>query len=190
MSTVIRSLGSAVNCSQVQDFGTSTSPRTPKLHESIDWWGVGPADSTGKSCVTYWPGGTRPASDASPRRPRNRRCHAARSASADLTASRMTPATLSGSETIGKCDAPSNVTAEPPQLTPGRASASKAGTAFQRARRRKSTTRSVVACGCSSVIQCPQSGMIACSTLSATHRITSPIPGPNVASPPKAKTGI
>jgi hypothetical protein len=26
---------------------------------------------------------------------------------------------------------------------------------FQRARRRKSTTRSVVACGCSSVIQCP-----------------------------------
>ncbi len=80
--------------------------------------------------------------------------------------------------------------ATPPQLTPDRASASKAGTAFQRARRRKSTTRSVVACGCSSVIQCPQSGMIASSTLSATHRITAPIIGPNVASPPKAKTGI
>jgi hypothetical protein len=62
--------------------------------------------------------------------------------------------------------------------------------AFQCARRRKSTTRSVAACGCSSVIQCPQSGMIASSTSSATHRNTAPISGPNVASPPKAKTGI
>jgi hypothetical protein len=51
------------------------------------------------------------------------------------------------------------------------------GGADQRARRRKSTTRSVVACGCSSVIQCPQSGMITSSTLSATHRITAPITG-------------
>src|SRR3981189_3436512 len=32
--------------------------------------------------------------------------------------------------------------------------------------------------------------MITSSTLSATHRITVPIIGPNVASPPKAKTGI
>src|SRR5207244_1332580 len=73
MSTVIRSLGSSVNCSQVQDLGWSTSPRISKLHESIGWWGVGSADSTGKSYVTYWPGGTRPASDASLRRPRNPR---------------------------------------------------------------------------------------------------------------------
>jgi hypothetical protein len=48
----------------------------------------------------------------------------------------------------------------------------------------------VVAAGCSSVIQCPQSGMITTSTLSATHRITAAIIRPNVASPPKAKTGI
>jgi len=67
---------------------------------------------------------------------------------------------------------------------------SKAGAARQRARRRKSTTSFVVACGCSSVIQCPQSGMITSSTLAATHRVTAPIIGPNVASPPKAKTGI
>src|SRR5258706_10344485 len=73
MSTVIRSLGSAVNCSQVHDLGVSISPLISKLHRSIGWWGVGPADSTGKSCVRYWPGGTRPAADASPRRPRNPR---------------------------------------------------------------------------------------------------------------------
>src|SRR5580704_1233117 len=66
----------------------------------------------------------------------------------------------------------------------------RSGAARQRDRRRKSTTSFVVACGCSSVIQCPQSGMITSSTLAATHRITAPIIGPNVASPPKAKTGI
>src|SRR6266850_6867773 len=71
ISTVIRSLGSAVNCSQVQDLGSSTSPRISKLHQSIGWWGVGPAESTGKSGVTYWPGGTRHASAASRLRPRN-----------------------------------------------------------------------------------------------------------------------
>src|SRR6266850_4999564 len=73
MSTVIRSLGRAVNCSHVHDFGSSTSPRISKLHRSIGWWGVGPSDSTGKSCVTYWPGGTRAASAPSLRRPRNPR---------------------------------------------------------------------------------------------------------------------
>ena len=45
-------------------------------------------------------------------------------------------------------------------------------------------TSFVVACGCSSVIQCPQSGMITSSTLAATHRVTAPIIGPNVASKP------
>src|SRR5467141_3412046 len=73
MSTVIRSLGSAVNCSQVQDLGASTSPRMSKLHDASGWRGGGPADSTGKSGVTYWPGGTRPESDSSLRRPRNPR---------------------------------------------------------------------------------------------------------------------
>src|SRR5713226_361754 len=70
MSTVMRSLGSAVNCCHVHDFGSSTSPRISKLHDSIGLCGVGPADSTGKSRVTYWPGGTRPActSDDSLRR--------------------------------------------------------------------------------------------------------------------------
>jgi hypothetical protein len=41
MSTVIRSLGSALNCSHVQDLGSSTSPRISKLHASIGRWGVG-----------------------------------------------------------------------------------------------------------------------------------------------------
>jgi hypothetical protein len=53
MSTVIRSLGSAVNCSQVHDLGSATAPRISKLHESRGVCGVGPADSTGKSGVTY-----------------------------------------------------------------------------------------------------------------------------------------
>src|SRR5207237_9648585 len=73
MSTVIRSLGSAANCSQVQDLGSSTSPRISKLHDSSEWCGVGPAESTGKSGVTYCPGGTLPDSDSSLRRPRNPR---------------------------------------------------------------------------------------------------------------------
>ena len=53
MSTVKRSLGSAVNSCHVHDFGSSTSPRISKLHDSIGLCGVGPAERTGKSCVTY-----------------------------------------------------------------------------------------------------------------------------------------
>src|SRR5690242_8476742 len=73
ISTEIRSLGSAMNCSHVHERGSSTSPRSSKLHESIGVCGVGPADSTGKSGVMYWPGGTRPVSDSSLRRPWNPR---------------------------------------------------------------------------------------------------------------------
>src|SRR6266511_63086 len=59
MSTVTFSLGSASSDSQVHDIGCSTAPRIVKLHASSGVCGVGPADSTGKSSVTYWPGGTR-----------------------------------------------------------------------------------------------------------------------------------
>ena len=37
----------------------ATAPWIVKLHSSSGVCGVGPADSTGKSTVTYWPGGTR-----------------------------------------------------------------------------------------------------------------------------------
>src|SRR3954447_21454459 len=71
MSTVMRSLGSAMNSAHVHDRTSSISPRISKLHDSIGSRGVGPAERTGKSDVTYWPGGTRPASPSLARRPRN-----------------------------------------------------------------------------------------------------------------------
>src|SRR5919198_5386780 len=61
MSTVTVSLGSARSSSHVQDTGSSTAPLIVKLHSSSGVCGVGPAESTGKSLTTYWPGGTRPA---------------------------------------------------------------------------------------------------------------------------------
>src|SRR5437764_6411114 len=72
MSRVTVSLGSARNSSQPHDTGSSTAPRIVKLHSSSGVRGVGPAESTGKSSVTYWPGGTRPES-VSGRRPRPRK---------------------------------------------------------------------------------------------------------------------
>ena len=65
MSFVTVSLGSARNSSQLQRSGSSTSPSIEKLQLSSGRCGVGPAESTGKSEVTYWPGGTRPASAGS-----------------------------------------------------------------------------------------------------------------------------
>src|SRR4051794_19058082 len=59
MSTVTVSEGSAVNSSHVHDTGSSTAPLIKKLHSSSGVCGVGPADSTGKSRTTCWPGGTR-----------------------------------------------------------------------------------------------------------------------------------
>src|SRR5690348_14821144 len=59
MSTVMVTDGSARNCSHGQDTGSSTAPSIVKLHSSSGVCGVGPADRTGKSPVTYWPGGTR-----------------------------------------------------------------------------------------------------------------------------------
>src|SRR5207247_6203731 len=69
MSTVTVSLGSAWNSVHVQDRGSSTALWIVKLHHSIGWCGVGPAESTGKSSVTYWPGGMRAGSASARRRP-------------------------------------------------------------------------------------------------------------------------
>ena len=62
MSTVGASAGSASSSSQVHETGSSTAPEMLNVHASSGVCGVGPADSTGKSRVTYWPGGTRVAS--------------------------------------------------------------------------------------------------------------------------------
>src|SRR6185312_10898131 len=59
MSTLTSSCGSCASSSQLHDFGASTVPRIVKVHLSSGVCGVGPADRTGKSFVTYWPGGTR-----------------------------------------------------------------------------------------------------------------------------------
>src|SRR5581483_4998530 len=73
MSTVTVSLGRPRNSSQLHDLCSSTAPRIVKLHHSRGWCGVGPAESTGKSSVTYWPGGTRAASLPARRLPRKPR---------------------------------------------------------------------------------------------------------------------
>src|SRR5438874_5172502 len=73
MSTVTVSLRSARSSSHVQATGSSTAPRIVKLHDSRGRCGVGPAESTGKSSVTYWPGGTRAGSASARLRPRKPR---------------------------------------------------------------------------------------------------------------------
>ena len=62
MSLVIDSLGSARNSSQLQRASSSPPSEIVKLQVSSGVCGVGPAESTGKSCVSYWPGGMRPLS--------------------------------------------------------------------------------------------------------------------------------
>src|SRR5690242_13043088 len=73
MSRVMVSCGSAANSSQLHV--TLGAPRVPsvKLHFARGVCGVGPADSTGKSRVSYCPGGSRAAAPASGRRPRKPR---------------------------------------------------------------------------------------------------------------------
>src|SRR4249919_3192445 len=73
MSTVTVSLGSDRKSSQVHDLGSSTAPWIVKLHSASGVCGVGPAESTGKSSVTYCPGGTRDGSACERRRPRKPR---------------------------------------------------------------------------------------------------------------------
>jgi hypothetical protein len=67
------SLGRERNSCQVQEVGFVTAPRMAKLHWSSGVRGVGPAESTGKSGVTYWPGGMRDGSMVDRRRPVNPR---------------------------------------------------------------------------------------------------------------------
>ncbi len=59
MSAVTVSDGNAKNASQVHDTGSSTSPSVVKAHSFSGVSGVAPAESSGKSGVTYWLGGTR-----------------------------------------------------------------------------------------------------------------------------------
>src|SRR5438067_2274610 len=66
MSFVTASDGSARSSSHVQLTG-SAPPSIANVHSSSRVCGVGPADSTGKSSVTYWPGGRRPLSSPRPR---------------------------------------------------------------------------------------------------------------------------
>ena len=73
MSTVNVSWGSALSCSHVHDALASTAPSTDSVHVARSGCGVGPADRTGKSSVTYWPGGTRDGSTSGRRRPWNPR---------------------------------------------------------------------------------------------------------------------
>src|SRR2546430_13662446 len=85
MSRVISSLGRARNCSQVQTRGWSSSPIIEKSHSWSAVCGVGPAERTGKSRVTYWPGGTRAGFTSAARRPRNpRETYVVRSRSTSL----------------------------------------------------------------------------------------------------------
>src|SRR5438876_8439235 len=73
MSVRISSLDSARNSSHDHDVGSSTAPVIENVHVSRDTEGVGPADNTGKSSTTYWPGGMRLGSTSRRRRPPNPR---------------------------------------------------------------------------------------------------------------------
>src|ERR1700674_2141026 len=73
ISTVTVSLGSFRNSSQVHRLGSSNSPTIENVHSATGTRGVGPADRTGKSLTTCWPGGTRELLDGSARLPRNPR---------------------------------------------------------------------------------------------------------------------
>jgi hypothetical protein len=63
-------VGNAWNSAHDHETGWSTAPPIVKSHAPSYVYGVGPADNTGKSRVTYCPGGTREESAAA-RRPRN-----------------------------------------------------------------------------------------------------------------------
>src|SRR5712691_7359120 len=73
MSTLTVSLGSSRSSAHVQRFGSTPSPTIENVHSSRETCGVGPADRTGKSSVTYCPGGTRLESTSGRRRPRKPR---------------------------------------------------------------------------------------------------------------------
>ena len=60
MSTVMVWAESAWNSCHVQDLSVSPPCRIENVQSGNGVCGVGPADSTGKLWVTYWPGGSRP----------------------------------------------------------------------------------------------------------------------------------
>src|SRR5262245_14948245 len=69
MSTVSLVRGSAWNSSQVHLPTRDPPSCKARVHLSSGVCGVGPALRTGKSSVTYWPGGTRFSSPLACRRP-------------------------------------------------------------------------------------------------------------------------
>src|SRR4051812_12269087 len=73
MSVLMATCGSAWNSSQLHPATGPSAPRSTKSQLASGGRGVGPAESTGKSGVSYWPGGSRPAVDNGCRRPRNAR---------------------------------------------------------------------------------------------------------------------
>src|SRR5438309_10533115 len=60
MSAVIVDLGRAWNSSQLHRTDLPFVPRSVRSHLESAVRGVRPAESTGKSRVSYWPGGRRP----------------------------------------------------------------------------------------------------------------------------------
>src|ERR687898_458098 len=73
MSAVMGSRGSVWNSSHVHRAVRPPGPRSVKSHAGSETLGVGPAESTGKSRVSYWPGGSRTALEVERGRPRNPR---------------------------------------------------------------------------------------------------------------------
>src|SRR5919107_2082033 len=72
MSVVTGSRGSAWNSSHVHRAVWPPGPRRVKSQAASETRGVGPAERTGKSRVSYWPGGNRsvPVVRGRPRNPR------------------------------------------------------------------------------------------------------------------------
>src|SRR5467141_2324610 len=73
MSFVVVWRGSATNSSHVQRALRPSAPSSVKSQALSGVRGVGPAERTGKSRVSYWPGGSRPAVSADCRLPRKPR---------------------------------------------------------------------------------------------------------------------
>src|SRR5437763_9531016 len=73
MSTTKDCAGSLRKSSHVHVMGSRTRPSTVNVQRSRGVWGVGPAERTGKSRTTCWPGGTRCGASVCCRFPRNPR---------------------------------------------------------------------------------------------------------------------
>jgi hypothetical protein len=73
MSRVIFDCGSALNSAQVHSLTGLARSFSVNFQPARSTRGVGPAESTGKSSVRYWPGGSLSATSAEGRRPPNPR---------------------------------------------------------------------------------------------------------------------